>query len=92
MQHKSPVLESDRLRHISRTLAEHRRTGRADLLKESARGQVDAGQVLHALNGLRWLDAVGYHAWRAAHHLDADRRDAEDNVAGPRPEAEFSKD
>lgn len=92
MRHNAPTLERDQLQRLSLTLAEHRRTGRAALLKDSAHGTVEAELALHALNGLRWLDAVGYHTWRAAHHLGAKAGEAEDNIGGSRPEAEFSSD
>jgi hypothetical protein len=73
-------------------LAEHRRIGRATLLTDSAHGTVEAELALQALNGLRWLDAVGYHTWRAAHHLGAEAGETEDRVDDLRPEAEFSSD
>jgi hypothetical protein len=92
MRHKAPTLERDQLQRISLTLAEHRRTGRAALLKDSARGAMEAELALHALNGLRWLDAVGYHTWRAAHHLGAEAGDAEDSVDGLRLKSEFGSD
>ncbi|MFO1515211.1 MAG: Na/Pi symporter [Verrucomicrobiota bacterium] len=92
MRRKTPTLERDQLQRMSLALAEHRRTGRAALLKDSAHGTVEAEQALHTLNGLRWLDAVGYHAWRAAHHIGAEAGEAEDSVDGLRLKAEFSSD
>jgi hypothetical protein len=31
--------------------------------------RVDPGAAVRVLKGLRWFDAVGYHVWRATHHL-----------------------
>ncbi|MBE0543028.1 MAG: Na/Pi cotransporter family protein [Verrucomicrobia bacterium] len=92
MQRQAPTLERDQLKRISLALAEFRRTGRAGLLKESAHGTVEAGPALQALNGLRWLDAVGYHAWRAAHHLGAEAHEAADDSDDARHQAEFRGD
>jgi phosphate:Na+ symporter len=92
MQRQTPSLERDQLQRISLALAAFRRTGRADLLKESAHGTVEAGQASNALNGLRWLDTVGYHAWRAAHHLGAEARETGDDSEEARHQAEFRSD
>jgi len=92
LQRKTPTLERDQLQRISHALAEIRRTGRAGLLEESAQRTVESGPALRALNGLRWLDAVGYHAWRAAYHLGAEVHEAADSSDDARHQAEFRSD
>lgn len=54
---------------LSRALAETRKTHRLAILEETAAGRADAGDTLARLEALRWLDRLGYHAWRAVHHL-----------------------
>ena len=39
------------------------------LLEETAHVKVEPGAALRILKGLRWFDAIGYHTWRASHHL-----------------------
>ena len=53
----------------SQKLAEHRRGERVLLLEETAHVKVEPGAALRILKGLRWFDAIGYHTWRASHHL-----------------------
>ncbi|HEY9175482.1 MAG TPA: Na/Pi symporter [Verrucomicrobiae bacterium] len=92
MQRRTPTLERDQLQRISVGLAEYRRTGRASLLEKSAHETAESGPALRALNGLRWLDAVGYHAWRAAHHLGAEAHEAGDDSDDALHQAEFRGD
>ena len=50
-------------------MAEYRREERLALLEETAQLSVGPGAAVRVLKGLRWFDALGYHAWRASHHL-----------------------
>jgi phosphate:Na+ symporter len=84
--------ERDKLKVLSLALAERRRTERAALLEESALGTVEPGQALHTLDGLRWLDAVGYHTWRALHHLSTDTSEADEGNVNERDQGEFVND
>jgi phosphate:Na+ symporter len=59
----------DTIRNRSQELAELRRRERAGLLEGAAQLSVDPGAAVRILKGLRWFDAVGYHVWRAFHHL-----------------------
>ncbi|HMO65810.1 MAG TPA: Na/Pi symporter [Verrucomicrobiota bacterium] len=52
-------------------LAEWRRAQRPVVLRRTALGAAAADESLHLLDAMRWLDRVGYHAWRVAHHLGA---------------------
>ncbi len=58
-----------RIKNLSYQLAELRRKERATLLEETANRNIDPGAAGRVLKGLRWFDAVGYHVWRASHHL-----------------------
>jgi phosphate:Na+ symporter len=42
---------------------------RPEILRETARGEWAALDALDTLDGLRWLDRVAHHAWRAAYYL-----------------------
>jgi phosphate:Na+ symporter len=92
LQSHSPSLDREQLQQLSFKLADYRRKGRANLLEESAQGTMEAGQALRALNGLRQLDTIGYHAWRAAHHLSAEARHTGDNVGDFRNQADVRPD
>ncbi len=50
-------------------MAEMRRRHRRLLLEEMAAGRMDPQTGDDAVDGLRWLDAVGYHTARLVHHL-----------------------
>jgi phosphate:Na+ symporter len=65
----------EHLAALSAALAETRRTHRATILEETAAGRADAGDTLARLEALRWLDRLGYHIWRAVHHLADDNMD-----------------
>jgi phosphate:Na+ symporter len=88
----APAAERDKLQRLSLTLAERRRAERAALLEESAHGTVEPGRALHTLDGLRWLDAVGYHTWRATHHLSTEANEAGDDGEDARNQEEFRAD
>ncbi len=62
----------DLVRHLaaaSARQAEERRLHRAWLLAETAAGAVLPDQTQAQLEAMRWVDRVGYHAWRTLHHL-----------------------
>lgn len=92
LRRQAPAPERDKLQRLSLTLAECRRAERAALLEESAHGTVEPGQALHTLDGLRWLDAVGYHTWRALHHLSTDTSEADEGNVIERDQEEFAND
>lgn len=69
LQRRAPTPELAQLQRLSEALAERRRTERRVWLEESAHSGTDSDLVLAALDGLRWLDTVGYHTWRAIHYL-----------------------
>ncbi|TVQ59026.1 MAG: Na/Pi cotransporter family protein [Phycisphaerales bacterium] len=52
-----------------RDIAEMRRSLRPALLERTATGDLDPERTLNTLDATRWLDRIGYHAWRAVHHL-----------------------
>ncbi len=53
----------------STNLAESRRAGRVAILERETRESPE--RILQLLDALRWLDRVGYHAWRICVHLPA---------------------
>jgi phosphate:Na+ symporter len=59
----------DEVRHRSLELAESRRTDRPRLLQPATLAVWEPDQVLGPLDTIRWLDRLGYHAWRVTHHL-----------------------
>jgi len=75
-----PSPEAD-LAALSREVAEHRRVRRLEILAAAASGEADPADALPRLEGLRWIDRVVYHVWRAVHHLAAPGQGAEDHHA-----------
>ncbi len=53
----------------SHYLGEANRRERPRLLQKSASGIMAEMEVLDVLDSLRWLNTVGYHAWRISHYL-----------------------
>ena len=63
---------TDVVRHLAEASgreAEERRRHRAWLLAETAAGLESPDETQRKLESMRWVDRVGYHAWRALHHL-----------------------
>jgi phosphate:Na+ symporter len=62
----------DMVRHLAEASAreaEERHRHRAWLLAETAAGLESPDETQRKLEAMRWVDRVGYHAWRALHHL-----------------------
>lgn len=59
----------DDVREMSTSLGEANRRERPRLLQQSAAGGWRDSEVLDILDALRWLNTVGFHAWRISHHL-----------------------
>lgn len=64
------------LQQTSRMLARFRQERRQALLEQTARGELSAVDAEAWLDALRWMDRLGYHAWRAAVHLERADRDS----------------
>jgi phosphate:Na+ symporter len=65
----SPVGWERMVEDQSKKLAEFRRLGRVAILEKETREPPE--RILQLLDTLRWLDRVGYHAWRICVHLPA---------------------
>lgn len=65
----APVEAVERAGRASTRQAERRRHHRAFLLAETAAGKKSPDETGRELEAMRWIDRVGYHAWRALHHL-----------------------
>ena len=62
------------IHEASRALAERRRVERPKTLARIASGELTAQEGDAQLAAVAWIDRLGYHAWRAIHHLhNADR-------------------
>ncbi|MBE7503501.1 MAG: Na/Pi cotransporter family protein [Verrucomicrobiales bacterium] len=55
-------------------LADFRRQERPLLLQQTAGGASGPAQTLALLDAMRWLDRLGYHAWRISNYLGGDMR------------------
>lgn len=64
------------LAQVSEALARLRKTHRVKILEATAHGTLAPGQAWDDIEALKTLDRIGYHAWRAVHHL---------SVADPTP-------
>jgi phosphate:Na+ symporter len=51
------------------TLDELRRAERLEILRQTAAGEHGPAEAMAALDAIRWLERVTYHAWRACHYL-----------------------
>ncbi len=54
---------------ISARIAELRRSRRPLVMERTAAGELDPDEALAYLDAIRRVDRIGYHIWRAAHHL-----------------------
>ncbi len=70
----------------SRSVASARRELRPNLLERAASGELDAEAIERRLEALRWVDRIGYHAWRALHHLAAADQELDEELP-PAPES-----
>jgi len=59
-----------RIEHFSREVADARRTARPEVIAAVARGELDGEDAEAQLEAMRWVDRLGYHTWRALHHLE----------------------
>jgi phosphate:Na+ symporter len=59
----------EELRQMNESLAAIRRHQRALLLEQAALRKRPPKESLDLLDAFQWLDRVGYHLWRTAHHL-----------------------
>ncbi|MEX0692098.1 MAG: Na/Pi symporter [Gemmatimonadales bacterium] len=57
------------LADVSTKQAERRRMHRTGVLDATAAGRINPADAAVALDAMRWLDRVAYHAWRTIHHL-----------------------
>jgi phosphate:Na+ symporter len=62
----------DNVEQHASALAEFRRQQRPALFQETASGSWGPARALEALDAMRWLDLITYHAWRICHHLGMD--------------------
>lgn len=74
-------------------LARARKDGRIELFEHTARSMVSPEDALNRLESMRWIDRLGYHMFRALHHVLAAKRDSAslavtaspDDSSGPAP-------
>ncbi|MCL4800311.1 MAG: Na/Pi symporter [Burkholderiales bacterium] len=68
-----------RLEQEALAIAERRRGERLAILRQTADGDRGPFEAMAALDAIRWLERVAYHAWRACHYL------AERDAGGAEP-------
>jgi len=75
------------LEEVSHDLATLRKGVRADILSATALGELDPHRAWDEIEVIKVLDRLGYHAWRATHHLALARSDSprDGGVPGARP-------
>jgi hypothetical protein len=61
------------------------------LLAETAAGLVSPEETQRRLESMRWVDRIGYHAWRALNHLAEVGNTAASEVYAE-PEAQQARD
>lgn len=75
----APEAWVDSIKTHSTALATLRKAGRIRVLDESG-STMNPEDILERLDAMRWLDRVGYHAWRICHHFAT----PDTNVRSPR--------
>jgi phosphate:Na+ symporter len=66
------------------TLDELRRAERLEILRQTAAGEHGPAEAMAALDAIRWLERVTYHAWRACHYLaEQSSAQPDSNVEAP---------
>jgi phosphate:Na+ symporter len=80
----SPARE---LAEFSSRLAAARRAGRARILADAASGAIAPQHGAALVEGMLWIDRVGYHLWRAVHHLQDPPPPASEVPAAPVPQS-----
>lgn len=63
----SPLM---RVAHQAEAFAERLRAERPAILRDTAAGLVEPEVATRVLDAARWVDRLGYHAYRVTHHLD----------------------
>ena len=58
---------------FSQWMAEQRRARRPRILERTASGELTPDLALKRIDALQWIDSLGYHLWRTAHHLSRAR-------------------
>jgi len=69
----------------SANLAELRRKERPAVLEQTASGGWGTHLALEVLDAMRWLDRVGYHAWRICYYLGEHEKTKAPDLAEPPP-------
>ncbi len=64
----------DEVERRSLELSQQRRDGRRQLLQQTADGASGPAPALDALDAMRWLDRIGYHAWRLCNYVAGEGR------------------
>lgn len=72
---RAPAGWLDQVERQAAALADGRRSGRPLVLKQTAAAGGDPARALEVLDAMRWLDRVGYHAWRICNYLGGDGRE-----------------
>jgi phosphate:Na+ symporter len=84
LSESSPASRLADVQDEANRLAEARRNGRVAVLEKTIRDSPE--HTLRLLDAMRWLDRVGYHAWRLCVHLPADPRNTEPAKHLPHPD------
>jgi len=69
---EGPADWPDQIERMAFELADLRRRQRPIILRETAAGEWGATHALEVLDAIRWVDRVGYHAWRICNYLGGD--------------------
>ncbi len=69
------------LERKSLELSEMHRQGRPAVLRQTAGGDREPGMALNTLDAMRWLNRVGYHAWRICNYLGGRDNNEDTSIA-----------
>jgi phosphate:Na+ symporter len=61
------------IRHLAEETKAHRREARQELFRRIAQGHLSPDNASRQVESMRWLEEVGYAAWRVLDHLHGER-------------------
>jgi phosphate:Na+ symporter len=88
LDHPGETAPEPAVARASAALTDLRQQHRHALLERMAAGGVDADTAAAELDAMHWMERVGYHAWRAVHHLGGHEENVGERLDAVRLEPE----
>ena len=82
LRHLAPPGGFETVQRLAFEIADLRRRERPVLLRKTAHGDTEPVSALAALDAMRWIDRLGYHAWRICNYLGGEGKPEPSPAAG----------